>query len=77
LSQLLHGVKSGEVAVEQAIAELRILPHEDLGFVNYNEERLHSALNYLRPGDYYRGNPEALLAEQERKPKAAAAKRAS
>jgi transposase InsO family protein len=41
----------------------------------YNEERLHSALNYLRPVDYYRGNPEALLAERERKLKAAAARR--
>jgi putative transposase len=41
----------------------------------YNEERLHSALKYLRPVDYYRGNPEALLAERERKLKAAAAKR--
>ena len=27
----------------------------------YNEERLHSALNFLRPIDYYRGDPEALL----------------
>ncbi|MFQ5904135.1 MAG: IS3 family transposase [Candidatus Binatia bacterium] len=41
----------------------------------YNGERLHSALNYLRPVDYYKGNPEALLAERERKLKAAAAKR--
>jgi transposase InsO family protein len=38
----------------------------------YNEERLHSALNYLRPADYYRGNPETLLAERRRKLKAAA-----
>jgi transposase InsO family protein len=36
----------------------------------YNEERLHSALNYLRPADYYRGNPETLLAERKRKLKA-------
>ena len=41
----------------------------------YNEERLHSTLNYLRPVDYYRGNPEALLAERKWKLKAAAARR--
>ncbi len=34
---------------------------------HYNHCRLHSALNYLRPVDYYRGNPEALLAERRRK----------
>ncbi len=33
----------------------------------YNEERLHSALKYLRPVNYYKGNPEALLAERKRK----------
>jgi transposase InsO family protein len=33
----------------------------------YNHERLHSALQFLRPIDYYRGNPEALLAERRRK----------
>lgn len=26
----------------------------------YNEERLHSALGYLRPADYYRGDPRRL-----------------
>jgi transposase InsO family protein len=41
----------------------------------YDEERLNSALKYLRPVDYYRGNPEALLAERKRKLRAAAAKR--
>lgn len=30
----------------------------------YNEARLHAALDYLTPKDYYRGNPERLLAER-------------
>lgn len=33
----------------------------------YNEERLHSALNYLRPIDYYRGEPGKLLEGRRRK----------
>lgn len=33
----------------------------------YNEERLHSALKYLRPIDYYRGDPAKLLDERRRK----------
>jgi len=33
----------------------------------YNGERLHSALNFLRPVDYYRGDPEALLKERRGK----------
>jgi len=33
----------------------------------YNEERLHSALGFLRPVDYYRSNPEKLYAERRRK----------
>ena len=41
----------------------------------YNQERLHSALNYLRPVDYYEGDPEALLAERERKMTEAATRR--
>lgn len=38
---------------------------------HYNHHRLHAALNFLRPVDYYRGNPEALLAERRGKLKAA------
>lgn len=34
---------------------------------DYNERRLHSSLQYLRPVDYYRGNPESLLAERRRR----------
>ena len=41
----------------------------------YNDERLHSALKYLRPVDYYKGDPEALLAERERRMRKAVAER--
>ena len=34
---------------------------------HYNHRRLHSSLSYLRPVDYYRGDPAALLAERRRK----------
>lgn len=33
----------------------------------YNEERLHSAIGYLRPIDYYRGDPATLHDERRRK----------
>ncbi len=33
----------------------------------YNHHRPHSALRYLRPVDYYRGDPEARLAERQKK----------
>jgi transposase InsO family protein len=33
----------------------------------YNDERLHSALGYLRPVDYYRGDPESLHAARRTK----------
>ena len=41
----------------------------------YNEERLHSSLEYLRPVDYYLGNPQALLAKRKTKLREAAARR--
>lgn len=43
--------------------------------VYYNERRPHSALRYLRPNDYYRGDPVARLAEREAKLAQAAAAR--
>ena len=33
----------------------------------YNHRRPHSALRYLRPVDYYRGDAEARLAERRQK----------
>ena len=33
----------------------------------YNEERLQSALGFLRPIDYYRGKPEAMYAVRRQK----------
>ena len=33
----------------------------------YNHERPHSALNYLCPFDYYRGDPEVRMTERRRK----------
>lgn len=33
----------------------------------YNEKRLHAGIRYLRPADYYRGNPEERLKERREK----------
>jgi len=33
----------------------------------YNAKRLHAGIQYLRPVDYYRGNPEELIRERQRK----------
>jgi len=41
----------------------------------YNHRRPHSALRYLRPVDYYRGDPEARLAERQQKLQGAMAAR--
>jgi len=34
---------------------------------HYNHRRLHSSLSYLRPVDYYHGDPTTLLAERRRR----------
>jgi len=33
---------------------------------HYNHERLQASLSYLRPVDFYRGNPAVLLAGRNR-----------
>ena len=46
------------------------LPHRVCGMcgaVGVLHGRLHSALYFLRPVDYYRGDPEKLLEERRRK----------
>lgn len=42
----------------------------------YNHERPHTALHYLHPYDYYRGDPSARLVEREEKLRCAADARA-
>lgn len=44
-------------------------------WIYYNDFRPHSALHYLCPRDYYRGDPATLLAEREAKLRAAAERR--
>ena len=39
LSQLLLKVQSGQVTVEEALAKLRVLPYEDLGFAKLDHHR--------------------------------------
>jgi len=56
LSQLLSRVKSGEIAIEQAIEELRLLPYEDLGFAKIDH---HRALR--------RGFPEVVFGQGKTK----------
>jgi transposase InsO family protein len=57
---------------EEAFADTEVRdPYQDRELLAewvryYNQERLHSALKYLRPVTYYRGNPRALFAEQRR-----------
>jgi NCAIR mutase (PurE)-related protein len=48
----LQRVKSGEIAIEQAVAQLRILPYQDLGFAKIDH---HRALR--------RGFPEVVLGQ--------------
>lgn len=64
-AECVCGYKLAEAGLNVLVVEMRY----------YSEERLHSALKYLRPVDYYRGNPEALRAKRKRKLRQAAARR--
>jgi hypothetical protein len=62
---LLRGKRGNEVSLD---AEATLYHVQELigGFrVYHNDRRPHSALRYLQPVDYYRGDPEARLAKRE------------
>lgn len=54
-----------EIAAGQEYLEMRAAVDGIIDY--YNHERLHASLSYLRPIDFYRGTPAALLAERRRK----------
>jgi hypothetical protein len=51
------------LAEEATLYEARILLADYRTY--YNQRRPHSAMHYLCPLDYYRGDPAARLAERE------------
>ncbi len=62
----------GERIDEEELEDLTQAKAVVAGIIDaYNNVRLHSALAFLRPADYYRGYPETLLAERRRKLQAA------
>ena len=65
----------GLVLDQYELSHRKITPHcpEENGIIGwYNDERLHSALGFLRPVDYYRGCPEEM--HEARRQKLAAAR---
>jgi len=59
LDEWLGALEAGDYAETSAAID-RIIDH-------YGHGRPHSSLSFLRLVDYYRGSPEALLAERRRK----------
>lgn len=77
LDERVHRTFREEMPIESEamLYEARTLMLEYRDY--YNHRRPHSALKYLCPVDYYRGDPAARLAEREAKLRAAAAARAA
>lgn len=64
----LHRTHREEGLTEEALSEYYRALDAMAGWSDYyNYRRPHSALKYLCPIDYYRGDPEARLAEREQK----------
>ncbi|MBE0414984.1 MAG: nickel pincer cofactor biosynthesis protein LarB [Dehalococcoidia bacterium] len=61
LHQLLAGVKSGEVSIDEALSQLAVLPYEDIGFAKIDH---HRALR--------RGFPEVVFGPRKTAEQAAA-----
>lgn len=58
----------GEAISEHELEDLTTAKAVIAGIIeHYNQVRLHSSLNFLRPVDYYRGDLEALLSQHRRK----------
>lgn len=69
--------RSTREALEAADLENLVKAREIIGrwVEHYNERRLHAALHYLPPAEYYAGDPQARLAERRQKLEAARARR--
>lgn len=68
LVERLHRTHREEGLDEEALSDYyRALEAMTSWSRYYNHERPHSALKYLCPIDYYRGDPAARLAERQRK----------
>lgn len=73
----LHRTHREEAALDPDISYHQALDRFASWSRYYNHERPHSALKYLCPTDYYRGDPKARLEERRRKLAAARTDRAA
>lgn len=59
--------REGELTEEALEAFHQVLEAMTSWSDYYNHRRLHTALKYLCPADYYNGDPQTRLAERKRK----------